>query len=58
MNRENNTITAVNTQGNIKTEIELYAQNFFINMIEVDSKEYLATSDKIIQRKENWQNLF
>lgn len=40
---ETNIITAVNTQGNEATKIELYAQNFFIDMIEIDSKEYFAT---------------
>lgn len=43
VNPETNIITAVNTQGNEKTKIELYAQNFFIDMIEIDSKEYFAT---------------
>lgn len=43
VNPENSTITAVNTQGDIKMEIELYAPDFFMNMIEVNSKEYLAT---------------
>ena len=43
VNPENSTITAVNTQGDIKMEIELYAPDFFMNMVEVNSKEYLAT---------------
>lgn len=43
VNPENSTITVVNTQGDIKMEIELYAPDFFMNMIEVNSKEYLAT---------------
>lgn len=43
VNPENSTITAVNTQGDIKMEIELYAPDFFMKMIEVNSKEYLAT---------------
>ena len=60
VNPENSTITAVNTQGDIKMEIELYAPISFMNMIEVNSKEYLATYmyDKRNQRKENWRNLF
>lgn len=43
INPENSTITVINTQGDIKMEIELYAPDFFMNMIEVNSKEYLAT---------------
>ena len=43
INPENSTITVINTQGDIKMEIELYAPDFFMNMVEVNSKEYLAT---------------
>ena len=43
VNPENSTITVINTQGDIKMEVELYAPDFFMNMVEVNSKEYLAT---------------
>lgn len=43
VNPETNIITVVNTQGNEDTKIELYAPNFFTDMIEIDSKEYFAT---------------
>ena len=43
INPGNSTITVINTQGDIKMEIELYAPDFFMNMVEVNSKEYLAT---------------